>query len=134
MPDQMTDQPDSFWKDKLTADEYRILREKGTEPAFSGKYVDNHEPGVYNCKACGQQLFNSDTKFESGSGWPSFTKAVNREHIDLIEDSSFGMRRTEVACKNCGSHLGHVFDDGPKDKGGQRYCINSACLDFDTTT
>lgn len=131
MPDQLTNQPDSYWKDKLTPDEYRIMREKGTEAPFTGKYDDNHEPGVYSCKACGQQLFSSDTKFESGSGWPSFTEAVNRENVDLINDSSFGMSRTEVACKNCGSHLGHVFDDGPTDKGGQRYCINSACLDFD---
>lgn len=132
MKDDTTSRPDSYWKDKLSPDEYRIMREKGTEPAFSGKFNDNHEAGIYKCKACGQQLFSSDTKFDSGSGWPSFTNAVNQEHVDLIEDTSFGMRRTEVACKKCGSHLGHVFDDGPKDQGGQRYCINSACLDLDT--
>lgn len=128
----MANQSESYWKEKLSPDEYRIMREKGTEPAFTGEYVDNHEKGVYKCKACGQQLFDSGTKFDSGSGWPSFTQAVNRKHVDLIEDSGFGMSRTEVACTNCGSHLGHVFDDGPQDQGGQRYCINSACLDFDT--
>ena len=125
------DHPDVYWKATLTPDEYRIMREKGTEPAFTGKHVDNHANGVYHCQACGQELFASDTKFESGSGWPSFTDPVNAQHIELHEDMTFGMRRVEVSCNNCGSHLGHLFDDGPLDKGGKRYCINSACLGFD---
>ena len=116
------------WKRKLTPAQYKILREKGTEPAFIGKYVDSHEKGMYVCAACGQQLFSSDTKFDSGTGWPSFTDPVNLKNVELRDDNEFGMHRTEVICKNCGSHLGHVFDDGPSDKGGKRYCINSACL------
>jgi peptide-methionine (R)-S-oxide reductase len=118
------------WQEKLTPDQYRILREKGTEPPFSGQYVDNHQPGTYNCAACGNALFSSDTKFESGSGWPSFYDVVTQGHVKLHTDSSFGMKRVEVTCANCGSHLGHVFDDGPQDKTGKRYCINSASLNF----
>ena len=116
------------WKKKLTPDEYHILREKGTEPPFTGEYYDSHEKGMYVCRACGQQLFSSDTKFDSGTGWPSFTDPINLQNVELHEDDSLGMHRTEVTCKNCGSHLGHLFDDGPPDKGGKRYCINSACL------
>ncbi len=101
---------------------------KGTEASFTGKYVDNHESGMYQCAACGQQLFSSDTKFESGSGWPSFTDPVNMEHVELKDDSAYGMKRTEVICKRCGGHLGHVFDDGPQEKGGKRFCINSCAL------
>ena len=125
-------------KKKLTPEQYHILREKGTEAAFSGKYVDEHSQGTYVCAACGQELFSSDTKFNSGTGWPSFTEPKNLEHVELREDSELGTRpterpfgrvsRTEVICKRCGSHLGHVFDDGPQDKGGKRFCINSACL------
>lgn len=115
-------------KKKLTPEQYHILREKGTEAPFSGEYVNNHDQGMFKCRVCGQELFSSDTKFESGTGWPSFTDPVNLEHIELREDNELGMNRTEVVCKNCGSHLGHLFDDGPKDKGGKRYCINSACL------
>ncbi len=126
----MKNKSEDYWKQKLTPSQYRVAREKGTEAPFTGEYVDNHKDGVYRCVACGQELFASDTKFESGSGWPSFTDAVNREHIELHEDTSFGMKRTEVTCNNCGSHLGHLFDDGPADKGGQRYCINSASLNF----
>ena len=118
------------WKTCLTPEQYKVLREKGTEAAFTGKYYKNKETGMYVCGACGQELFSSETKFDSGTGWPSFTDPVNREHIELKNDSSHGMSRTEVLCKKCGSHLGHVFDDGPKDKGGKRYCINSLSLDF----
>jgi len=121
---------ESEWKEKLTPEQYKILREKGTEQPFTGKYYKNHDSGMYVCGACGQQLFSSDAKFESGSGWPSFTDPINRENVDLKLDASHGMSRIEVLCKRCGSHLGHVFDDGPKDKGGKRYCINSGALDF----
>jgi peptide-methionine (R)-S-oxide reductase len=116
------------WKKKLTPEQYRILREKGTEAPFTGEYHDSHEKGMFKCAACGQELFSSDTKFDSGTGWPSFTDPVNLQNIELRDDVSMGMRRTEVTCKRCGSHLGHLFDDGPADKGGKRYCINSACL------
>src|SRR5581483_11244286 len=115
-------------KKKLTPEEYHILREGGTEAAFTGEYFDNHDQGVFKCKVCGQELFSSDTKFDSGTGWPSFTDPINLEHVELRDDSTFGMQRTEVICKRCGSHLGHLFDDGPADRGGKRYCINSACL------
>ena len=118
-------------KKQLTPEQYHILREGGTEAAFTGEYVDNHDPGMFKCRVCGQELFSSDTKFDSGTGWPSFTDPVNLEHVELRDDSTFGMQRTEVICKNCGSHLGHVFDDGPADRGGKRYCINSACLILD---
>ena len=127
----MKNQPEEYWKSKLTPAQYHVVREKGTEPAFTGEYVDNHKDGVYRCVACGQELFGSDTKFESNSGWPSFTDPINTEHVELHEDVSFGMTRTEVTCNNCGAHLGHVFPDGPVDKGGQRFCINSASLDFE---
>lgn len=119
------------WKEKLTPEQYRVMRQKGTEPAFKGKYFDSHEKGMYTCAACRAELFSSDTKFDSGTGWPSFTEPANVENIELKEDSSNGMRRTEVLCKNCGSHLGHVFEDGPEEKGGKRYCINSVCLDLE---
>lgn len=119
------------WKQDLTPEQYAVLRERGTEAPFTGKYVDNHEDGIYRCAACGQQLFSAETKFDSGSGWPSFTDPTNLENIELKEDNDLGMVRTEVTCKRCGSHLGHVFDDGPMDKGGKRYCINSCALNFD---
>lgn len=131
MAEDMKNKPDEYWRHKLTPEQYHVLRGKGTEAPFTGKYVDNHKDGTYSCVACGQELFASGTKFESGSGWPSFTDPVNRQHVELHEDNSYGMRRTEVTCSNCGAHLGHVFDDGPADKGGQRYCINSVCLKFD---
>jgi peptide-methionine (R)-S-oxide reductase len=100
-------------KKKLTEDQYRILREGATEQAFTGEYVDNHDKGMFKCRVCDQELFSSDTKFDSGTGWPSFTDPVNLEHVELRDDGSFGMNRTEVICKRCGSHLGHLFDDGP---------------------
>jgi len=115
-------------KKKLTPEQYHVLREKGTERAFSGKYFDNKEHGMYNCAACGAKLFSSKTKFDSGTGWPSFTDPEDTKNVELKKDLSHFMIRTEVICKNCGSHLGHVFDDGPE--GKKRYCINSCSLDF----
>jgi peptide-methionine (R)-S-oxide reductase len=109
----------------------RVAREGGTETPFTGALVNNHEKGVYKCAICGSELFSSDTKFDSGTGWPSFTNPANLEHITLVPDMSFGMARTEVKCKTCGAHLGHVFEDGPAEDGGKRYCINSVCLEFE---
>ena len=118
------------WKRSLTPKQYEILREKGTEPAFTGEFVDNHENGSYTCVACGNTLFDSNTKFDSGSGWPSFYDVATKGNVILEDDNDYGMRRTEVKCANCGGHLGHVFTDGPRDKTGLRYCINSCALDF----
>jgi peptide-methionine (R)-S-oxide reductase len=119
------------WRRRLSPDQYRILREAGTERAFTGAYVDTEDDGTYRCAACGNPLFDSSVKYHSGSGWPSFTEAVSPEAVSLSEDRSYGMIRTEVRCARCGSHLGHLFDDGPVDAGGQRWCINSASLDLD---
>ena len=117
------------WYKELSEEQYRVLREKGTEPAFTGKYYKNKETGIYHCAGCGQKLFASDTKFDSGSGWPSYWEPINKNAIEFRTDKSFGMTRTEVVCSKCGGHLGHVFNDGPQPTG-LRYCINSVSLDF----
>ncbi len=122
---------DEEFREKLSPQQYKVLREKGTEAPFSGKYYKENRDGMYQCAACGQRLFSSDAKFESGSGWPSFDRPENMEHVILQPDDNHGMHRVEVLCKNCNSHLGHVFDDGPQETTGQRYCINSIALNFE---
>lgn len=122
---------DAEWKARLTPEQYHVLRDKGTDRPFTGKYYLHHEKGVYSCAGCGQELFTSDMKFDSDCGWPSFDKELAGGRIKQIEDRSFGMLRTEIVCAKCGSHLGHLFDDGPT-LTGMRYCINSTSIDFKT--
>lgn len=122
---------DQEWQQELTPEQFEVLRKGGTERAFSGKYVDCHDDGTYRCAGCGTELFLSATKYESGCGWPSFTQPADNTNVIEIEDRSHGMVRTEVRCAKCDGHLGHVFDDGPRDKGGLRYCINSLSIDLD---
>jgi peptide-methionine (R)-S-oxide reductase len=118
------------WRRKLTPEQFEILRNKGTEPAFTGRYAFTKDAGVYRCAGCGAELFDASTKYESGTGWPSFWEPISRGAVELHEDRSFGMRRIEVTCARCGGHLGHVFDDGP-DPTGERYCMNSASLELE---
>jgi peptide-methionine (R)-S-oxide reductase len=125
---------DAAWKEKLTPEQYRVLRERGTEVPGTGALLHNDKTGVYRCAACGTELFTSDTKYESTMpgliGWPAFSAALTNDAVELQDDSSLGMQRTEVVCKNCGSHLGHLFDEDPSSPTGKHYCINSVCLDF----
>ena len=134
MAEDMKNKPEEYWKAKLTPEQYKVLREKGTEPPNSGSYVDNDEAGIYSCAACGQELFTSDTKFESTlpglAGWPAFYAEAAKGQVELKEDNSWGMHRTEIVCARCGSHLGHLFEGDPAVKGGMHYCVNSCSLDF----
>ena len=122
---------DAEWRAELSPEQYEVLRRGGTERAFTGRYWDCHDDGIYRCAGCGAELFDANTKFESGTGWPSFTEPKTAEAVELRDDSSHGMRRTEVVCRRCGGHLGHVFEDGPRDQGGLRYCMNSCSLDLE---
>jgi peptide-methionine (R)-S-oxide reductase len=133
MSTQKIEKTDQQWREELTPEQYEVLRQKGTEPPFAGRYVHTKEDGTYRCAGCGTELFSSDTKFESGSGWPSFYEPTSEDHVELIEDRSHGMVRTEVVCASCGGHLGHVFPDGPQPTG-LRYCMNSCSLDLDASS
>jgi peptide-methionine (R)-S-oxide reductase len=131
MTSQKIEKTDADWRRELTPEQYRIMREKGTEQAFTGAYWDEHRPGVYRCAACGNELFDASTKFESGSGWPSFFQPMDPSAVDTETDRSFFMTRIEVHCARCGGHLGHIFDDARDQPTGLRYCINSASLTLD---
>ena len=124
------DKSDTQWREDLTPEQYEVLRRKGTEPPFAGRYVHSKEDGMYRCAGCGADLFSSDTKFESGTGWPSFYEPAANANVELVQDRSHGMVRTEVLCGTCGGHLGHLFPDGPAPTG-QRYCMNSCALELD---
>jgi peptide-methionine (R)-S-oxide reductase len=128
---QKIEKTDAQWREELTPEQYAVLRRQATEAPFTGSYALTKDEGMFKCAGCGADLFSSDTKFDSGSGWPSFTEPSVAEAVELREDHSHGMSRTEVACARCGGHLGHVFDDGPRDAGGMRYCINSCALNLD---
>ncbi|TML08348.1 MAG: peptide-methionine (R)-S-oxide reductase MsrB [Actinobacteria bacterium] len=128
---QKIEKTDAEWRSELTPEQYAVLRRQATEAPFTGSYALTKDAGTFKCAGCGAELFSSDTKFDSGSGWPSFTEPAIAEAVELREDRSHGMVRTEVACARCGGHLGHVFDDGPRDAGGLRYCINSCALDLE---
>ena len=133
MSEQKVQKTEQEWREELSPERYNVLRQAGTEPPFSGEYTYSKDDGMFRCGACGNALFSSDSKFDSGTGWPSFTEPAVAEAVELKEDSSHFMRRTEVLCANCGSHLGHVFDDGPGPTG-QRYCINSLSLDLEPSS
>ena len=129
-PNQKVVKTDEEWRRELTPEQYAVTRRQATERPFTGEYLDNKAEGIYACVACGLPLFSSQTKFESGSGWPSFWDVIQTGNVELRQDNSHGMRRIEAVCSRCGSHLGHVFDDGPRETTGQRYCINSVALKF----
>jgi|SRR5215218_8266460 len=126
------DKTDDDWRQELSPEQYAVLRKQDTERPFTGKYWDCHDDGIYRCAGCGAELFDAQTKFDSGSGWPSFTEPKVAEAVEVRRDTSLGMVRTEVVCKACGGHLGHLFDDGPRDAGGLRFCINSCALELDS--
>jgi peptide-methionine (R)-S-oxide reductase len=128
---QKISKTDAQWRAELTPEQYATLRRQATEAPFTGRYALTHDEGMFKCAGCGTELFSSDTKFESGSGWPSFTEPAVADAVELREDRAHGMVRTEVVCASCGGHLGHLFDDGPRDAGGMRYCVNSCALDLD---